>query len=69
LLKAADRGLALTAALAACLKAERQAIKVDHELEELLTQRIRAIACGYKDANKRCRKAGFRAGAQVTRRS
>ena len=51
LLKAADRGLGLTAALAACLKDERQAVKVDHELEELLTQRIMAIACGYADAN------------------
>src|SRR2546430_11223807 len=48
LLKAADRGLGLTAALAACLKDERQAAKVDHELEELLTQRIMAIACGYE---------------------
>src|ERR1700745_2879857 len=51
LLKAADRGLGLTAALAACLKDERQAGKGDHELEELLTQRIMAIACGYEDAN------------------
>src|SRR5205085_9013527 len=35
----------------ACPKDERQAVKVDHELEELLTQRIMAIACGYADAN------------------
>ena len=51
LLKAADQRLQLTAALAACLKDERQAAKVDHEIEELLTQRIMAIACGYEDAN------------------
>src|SRR6184192_4784407 len=56
-LKAADRGLGLTAALAACLKDERQAVKVDHELEELLTQRIMAIACGYEDANDAARLA------------
>src|SRR2546421_9995307 len=57
LLKAADRGLGLTAALAACLKDERQAVKVDHELEELLTQRIMAMACGYEDANDAARLA------------
>ena len=51
LLKAADRRLGLTTALAACLKDERQAVKVDHEIEELLTQRIMAIACGYEDGN------------------
>ena len=57
LLKAADQRLHLTAALAACLKDERQAVKVDHELEELLTQRIMAIACGYEDANDAARLA------------
>ena len=41
LLKAADRGLGLTAALATCLKDDRQEGKVRHELEELLTQRIK----------------------------
>jgi hypothetical protein len=51
LLKAADQRLQLTAALVACLKDERQAGKVDHQIEELLTQRIMAIACGYEDAN------------------
>ena len=57
LLKAADRGLGLTAALAACLKDDRQEGKVRHELEELLTQRIMAIACGYEDANDAARLA------------
>ncbi len=57
LLKAADQRLGLTTALAACLKDERQAGKVDHELEELLTQRIMAIACGYEDANDAARLA------------
>jgi hypothetical protein len=57
LLKAADQQLQLTAALAGCLKDERQAAKVDHEIEELLTQRIMAIACGYEDANDAARLA------------
>jgi hypothetical protein len=57
LLKAADRRLGLTAALAACLEDERQPGKVRHELDELLTQRIMAIACGYEDANDAARLA------------
>ena len=40
LLKAADRKLGLTAALAACLKDDRQEGKVRHELDELLTQLV-----------------------------
>ena len=51
LLKAADRRLGLTEALAACLEDERQAEKVRHEMRELLTQRVMAIACGYEDCN------------------
>ena len=57
LLKAADRRLGLTAALAACLEDERQVGKIEHELDELLTQRIMAIACGYEDANDAARLA------------
>jgi Transposase DDE domain group 1 len=57
LLKTADQQLGLTAALAACLEDERQAGKVRHELDELLTQRIMAIACGYEDANDAARLA------------
>src|ERR1700730_6620111 len=57
LLKAADQRLGLTAALAACLEDERQPGKVRHELNELLTQRIMAIACGYEDANDAARLA------------
>ena len=57
LLKAADQQLGLTAALAACLEDERQAGKVRHELDELLTQRIMAIACGYEDVNDAARLA------------
>jgi DDE family transposase len=57
LLKAADRRLGLTGALAACLEDDRQAGKVRHELRELLTQRVMAIACGYEDANDAARLA------------
>lgn len=55
LLKAADRRIRLTETLAPCLKDERQPAKVDHEIEELLAQRIFAIACGYADANDAAR--------------
>lgn len=57
LLKAADLRIRLTEALAACLKDERQPGKVDHEIEELLAQRILGIACGYADANDAARLA------------
>lgn len=57
LLKAADRRLRLTELLAACLVDKRQAGKVDHEIEELLAQRIYGIACGYADANDAARLA------------
>lgn len=55
LLKAADRRLGLTAGLAAALIDRRQSGKVAHELIELLSQRIFAIACGYPDANDAAR--------------
>jgi hypothetical protein len=57
LLKAADQRLGLTEALAACLEDERQPGKIRHEMRELLTQRIMAIACGYEDANDAARLA------------
>jgi hypothetical protein len=55
LLKAADRRLGLTEALAACLDDERQPGKLHHQMQELLTQRVMAIACGYEDANDAAR--------------
>ncbi|HEX8811666.1 MAG TPA: IS1380 family transposase [Terracidiphilus sp.] len=55
LLKAADRRYGLIACLASCLRDERQAGKIDHTLEELLAQRVFAIACGYPDANDAAR--------------
>jgi hypothetical protein len=57
LLKAAERRLGLTAALAAGLRDDRQAGKVQHELRELITQRVMAIALGYEDANDAARLA------------
>ncbi len=58
LLKAADRRLGLSSALASCLHDERQAGKVDHQLHELLLQRVFAIACGCPDTNDAARLAG-----------
>jgi Transposase DDE domain group 1 len=55
LLRAADRRLRLTEGLAACLVDQRQPGKVEHEVEELLAQRIYGIACGYADANDAAR--------------
>jgi Transposase DDE domain group 1 len=57
LLKAADRRYGLIACLASCLQDERQTGKIDHTLEELLAQRVFAIACGYPDANDAARLA------------
>ena len=57
LLKAADRRLGITAALAACLEDERQPGKVRHQLHELVTQRVMGIALGYEDANDAARLA------------
>lgn len=58
LLKAADRRLELSSSLATCLHDDRQAAKVDHELHELLSQRLYAIACGCPDTNDAARLAG-----------
>jgi hypothetical protein len=57
MLKAAERRLGIVVALADCMKDERQAGKVEHELDELLLQRVMAIACGYEDANDAARLA------------
>ena len=55
LLRAADQRLGLTSALACALEDERQSKKIKHELGELLTQRVMAIACGYPDTNDAAR--------------
>ena len=55
LLRAADRRLGLTSALAPALEDERQSNKIKHELSALLRQRVMAIACGYPDPNDAAR--------------
>jgi hypothetical protein len=57
LLKAAERRLGLTSALAACMRDDREPGKVRHELSEVITQRVMAIALGYEDANDAARLA------------
>ena len=51
LLKAIDERLGLSAKLADCLRDGREAGKVQHELVEILQQRIFAIALGHPDCN------------------
>ena len=55
LLKAADRRLGLTRALADCLEDPRSARRVAHTLHDLLRQRIYGLALGYEDANDAAR--------------
>lgn len=52
LLKARDRKLGLTEALARGRQDRRQSSKVLHELPEQLQQRLYAVACGYPDVNE-----------------
>lgn len=55
LLKAVDEELGLSRRLAACIEDRRQPGKIQHEIEELLRQRVFGIACGYADANDAAR--------------
>jgi Transposase DDE domain group 1 len=57
LLKAIDQRLKLTERLAGCLRDRRERSRITHELEELLMQRVFAIACGYPDGNDAARLA------------
>ena len=58
LLKAADRRVGLSERLAACIEDRRQPGKIGHAVQELLSQRLYAIACGYADCNDASRLAG-----------
>jgi hypothetical protein len=51
LLKAADRRLGLTGAIAEVLTEGRTAAKIRHPLRALVAQRVYGIACGYPDGN------------------
>jgi hypothetical protein len=51
LLKAVDEKLSLSSKLAGCLRDDREAGKVRHDLEEVFRQRLFAIALGHPDCN------------------
>src|SRR5579864_3448961 len=51
LLAQADAKLGLIQAMASIASDPRQQAKVQHRFEEILSERIFAIACGYEDAN------------------
>jgi hypothetical protein len=55
LLKAADRRVGLIDRLAGCIRDSRQSAKITHEIADLLSQRVFALACGYADANDAAR--------------
>lgn len=55
LLKAADARLGLVEELSRCLFDRRKSGKVNHEVSDLLSQRIFGIACGYADCNDAAR--------------
>ena len=57
LLKGCDKRLGLSAAMAACLRDDRQQAKVAHSYEEIFQQRMFGIACGYADGNDAARIA------------
>jgi hypothetical protein len=57
LLKALDRQLGVTEAVASCLADRRQPGKVQHELVDLVRQRIFGLVCGYPDCNDAARLA------------
>jgi Transposase DDE domain group 1 len=50
-LKGIDERLGLIASMARAIGDRRQASKVEHEVEDLLRQRIFQICCGWEDAN------------------
>jgi hypothetical protein len=57
LVKVLDRQLGVTDAVASCLRDRRQPGKVQHELVELVQQRVFGLICGYTDCNDAARLA------------
>jgi hypothetical protein len=55
LLRQADVGLGLTAALAECFQDARNQVWVEHSVSELLCQRLYGLALGYEDINDHAR--------------
>lgn len=51
LLRQVDRGLGISAALAGCFRDGRDPRWVDHSVQQLLAQRLYALALGYEDLN------------------
>jgi hypothetical protein len=51
LLRQVDRGLGISAGLAGCFRDERDARWVDHSVQQLVAQRLYALALGYEDLN------------------
>ncbi len=51
LLRQIDRGLGITRNLAACFTDRRDPALIDHSIEQLLAQRLNALALGYEDLN------------------
>ena len=57
LLKAVDDQLGVTATVAGCLRDRRQRGKVQHDVLELVRQRLFGLVCGYADCNDAARLA------------
>jgi len=57
LLTSLDAQLQLTDRLAACLPDRREARKVQHEVRDLVRQRVFGLACGHEDGNDAARLA------------
>ena len=57
LLKAIDGELGVTATVAGCLRDRRQPGKVQHDVLELVRQRVFGLVCGYADCNDAARLA------------
>jgi Transposase DDE domain group 1 len=51
LLRQVDRGLGISTALASCFRDARDPRWVDHSVQQLLAQRLYALALGYEDLN------------------
>jgi hypothetical protein len=51
LLREVDRRVSLTARLASCFTDHRQADKIEHQVRELVAQRLYGLALGYEDLN------------------
>ena len=51
LLRQIDRGLGVCRTLTQCFQDRRNPLWVEHSVEQLLSQRIHAVALGYEDLN------------------